>query len=83
METTRLSRSGRVTIPRRMLKALGWQPGTELAIEVIEAGIALRPTAGFRPTTVAEVYGCLSYAGATRSLGDMTEGIRKGAKARP
>jgi hypothetical protein len=64
------------------LKELGWKPGLELAIEAIEAGITLRPTDGFKPATIAEVYGCLSYTGATRSLEHMAEGIRKGASGR-
>jgi AbrB family looped-hinge helix DNA binding protein len=83
METTRLSNKGQVVIPHRVREEFGWEPGVEFEVEAIEGGITLRAINTFRPTTVAEVFGCLSYKGPKKSLKDMEEGIRKGAKARP
>lgn len=82
METTRLSPKGQVVIPHRIREQFGWDPGIEFAVEMIDGGIALRPVRELAPTTVEEVYGCLLYKGPRRSLQDMEEGIRKGAKER-
>ena len=82
METTRLSPKGQVVIPHRIRKQFGWDPGVEFAVETIDGGIALRPIRELPPTTVEEVYGCLPYRGPRKSLGDMAEGIRKGARER-
>lgn len=83
MEKTRLSHKGQVVIPHRVREEFGWRPGVEFAVEPIEGGIALRPIKMFKPTTVDEVFGCLKYKGPKKSLKDMEEGIRKGARERP
>lgn len=83
MEKTRLSHKGQVVIPHRVREEFGWEPGVEFAVEAIEGGIALRPIKAFKPTTVDEVFGCLHYKGPKKSLKDMEEGIRKGARERP
>lgn len=80
MEKTRLSRKGQVVIPKKIRTQFGWEPGMEFAVEQIEGGIALRPIKSFAPTTVDEAFGCLHYRGPRKSLEDMEEGIRKGAK---
>lgn len=80
MEKTRLSHKGQVVVPHKIREQFGWQPGLEFAVEPIEGGIALRPITAFTPTTIAEVYGCLDYEGPRKSLNDMEEGIRKGAR---
>ena len=82
METTRLSPKGQVVIPHRIREQFGWDPGVEFAVETIDGGIALRPIRELAPTTVEEVYGCLPYQGPRKSLMDMAEGIRKGARDR-
>lgn len=83
METTRLSQKGQVVIPQRIREQLGWNSGVEFAVELVEGGITLRPIKVFKPTTVDEAFGCLHYKGPKKSLKDMEEGIRKGAKERP
>jgi AbrB family looped-hinge helix DNA binding protein len=82
MEMTKLSHKGQVVIPHRIREAFGWESGVEFAVETIEGGIALRPLKAFAPTTIKEAFGCLQYQGARKSLKDMEEGIRKGAKER-
>ncbi len=80
MEVTRLSHKGQVVIPHKIRKQFGWEPGVEFTVEQIEDGIALRPIKPLAPTTIEEVFGCLSYQGPKKSLKDMEEGIRKGAR---
>lgn len=82
MEKTKLSRKGQVVIPHRIREELGWEPGVEFAVEPFEDGVALRPLKAFVPTAIDEVFGCLPYRGAKKSLKDMEEGIRKGARKR-
>jgi len=82
METTRLSHKGQVVIPHRIREEFGWEPGIEFSVEPIEGGVALRPIKELTPTTIEEVYGCLHYPGSRKSLQDMEEGIRKGARER-
>jgi AbrB family looped-hinge helix DNA binding protein len=80
MEKTRLSHKGQIVIPKKIRAQFGWEPGVEFAVEQIEGGIALRPIKPFEPTTINEVFGCLHYQGPRKSLRDMEEGIRKGAR---
>ncbi|NKB68161.1 MAG: AbrB/MazE/SpoVT family DNA-binding domain-containing protein [Candidatus Latescibacteria bacterium] len=80
MDTTKLSNNGRVVIPQRIREQYGWEAGTEFIVEGIEGGIALQPVKKIKPTTIDEVYGCLPYQGPRKSLADMEEGIRKGAR---
>ena len=82
METTRLSPKGQIVIPHRIRKQYGWDAGVEFAVEAIDGGIALRPIKESTPTTIEEVYGCLPYQGPRKSLQDMEEGIRTGARER-
>lgn len=82
METTRLSHKGQVVIPYRIREQFGWKPGVEFTVEGFEGGIALRPVRELEPTTTEEVYGCLHYQGSRKSLQDMEEGVRKGARER-
>ena len=82
METTRLSPKGQIVIPHRIREQFGWDPGIEFTVEEIDGGIALRPIRELTPTTIEEVYGCLPYQGPGKSLQDMEEGIRKGARER-
>ena len=52
------------------------------AVEPLDDGIALRPLNTFPPTATEGVFGCLPYRGDRKSLDDMGEGIRKGARKR-
>ena len=82
METTRPSPRGQIVIPHRIRQQYGWDPGVEFAVEMIDGGIALRPLKELPPTAIEEVYGCLPYRGSRKSLQDMEEGVRKGARER-
>lgn len=82
MESTRLSNKGQIVIPHRIRRRFGWDAGLEFTVEPIEGGIALRPVAKPRTTSIDEVYGCLLYRGARKSLKEMAEAIEQGARER-
>ena len=65
-----------------MRQEQGWKPGVAFAVEPLDDGIALRPLNTFPPTATEGVFGCLPYRGDRKSLDDMGEGIRKGARKR-
>jgi AbrB family looped-hinge helix DNA binding protein len=78
--TTKLSSKGQVIIPRQVRAAHSWEIGQEL--EVIDAGdgVLLKPKKPFPETTLADVVASLGYRGEKRTLADMDEAIRKGAR---
>ncbi len=80
MEITHLSSKGQVVIPQSIREAHQWQPGLEFNVIDTEQGVLLMPRLPFKPTSVKEVVGCLNYKGPKKSLNDMKEGIKKGAK---
>ena len=64
MNTTRVSRTGQVVIPRSIRENLRWGAGQELIIIQVEGGILLKPQNPFPPSQLEDVAGCLAYAGA-------------------
>ena len=76
METTRLSSKGQVVLPKSVREAHGWAPGTEFDVELTPDGVRLRARSPFPRTELGDVFGSASYAGPTRSLEEMDEGIR-------
>ena len=71
MPLTRMSSKGQVVIPRAIRAAHAWEPGVEFEVEDRMDGVFLRPRAGFPPTEIAEVVGCVGYVGPRRSLAEM------------
>ena len=80
METTRLSSKGQIIIPQTIRDAHRWQPGLEFYVIDTEQGLLLTPHMPFKPTSIEDVFGCVNYKGAKKSLKDMELGIEKGAK---
>lgn len=80
MSQTILSSKGQIIIPKPIRNAHHWKPGQRL--EVIESGngVLLRPVDPFPATTLADVTTCLHYQGEPKSLTDMEEAVRQGAK---
>lgn len=76
METTKLSSKGQVVLPKSVRDEHGWAPGTEFEVESTSDGVRLRAKAPFARTKLAQVFGSVAYAGPSKSLGDMDEGIR-------
>ena len=80
--TTTVSTKGQVILPSAICRALGWGPGTRLAVETTSGGVLLKPAPGFPETRPDEVFGRLACNGAPRSLSEMEAGIVAEAKRR-
>ena len=80
--TTTLSTKGQVILPKPIRDALGWDAGARLAVERTSEGVLLKPVAGFRETAPEEVFGCLAFDGAPKSLAEMEAGVMTEARRR-
>lgn len=80
METTKLSSKGQVIIPKAVRTARQWDSGLELMVIEVEDGILLKPKAPFEGTTLADVAGCLKYAGAAKTQGEIEAAMKKAAR---
>lgn len=80
MPTTVLSSKGQIIIPKPIRNARHWVPGQRLEVIDTEEGILLKPAMPFQQTSLDEVASCLKYQGKAKSIKDMEEAIRKGAK---
>lgn len=69
--TITLSAKGRVVLPKPIRDTLGWDAGTRLAVELTSDGVLLKHVPGFPETDPEEVFGCLPYDGAPKSLQEM------------
>lgn len=78
MNTTRISRTGQVTIPRSIRENLGWKAGQELIIIQVEKGVLLKPKNPFPPSQLEDVAGSLAYAGAPVTTEEMDMAVGKG-----
>lgn len=80
MLTTKLSSKGQVIIPKEIRNRHHWEPGQELQAIDTDDGILLRLASPFPETTLKEVASCLSYSGKPKTLDEMEEAIKKGAR---
>jgi len=71
MQLTKMSSKGQAVIPSAIRTAHAWGPSVEFEVEDRTEGVFLRPRAGFAPTEIAEVVGCVGYDGPRRSLAEM------------
>jgi len=75
-----LSSKGQITIPKALRLAHNWQRGQIFQIIAIAGGILLKPAPINKEMSLDQVVGCLPYHGQTKTLGEMEEAIRRGAK---
>ncbi len=80
--TTIVSTKGQVILPKGVRERRHWGAGTRLVVEETEDGVLLRAAPTFPPTRPEDVFGCLDYAGAPKTLEDMDAGIMAEAKRR-
>ena len=80
--TTTLSTKGQVIVPKPIRDALGWDPGVRLAVERTSEWVLLKPVPGFPETDPEEVFGCLPFDGAPKSLAEMEAGVMAEARRR-
>ena len=69
-----LSTTGQVILPKPIRDALGWDAGARLVVERTSEGVLLRPLSSFAETNPDEVFGCLPFDGAPKSLAEMEAG---------
>ncbi len=82
LSTATLATRGRVTLPKPVRDALGWDAGTRLAVELTSDGVLLKPVSSFAKTDPEEVFGCLAFDGAPKSLTEMETGVMTEARRR-
>jgi AbrB family looped-hinge helix DNA binding protein len=80
MQTTKLSSKGQVIIPKELRTRRRWEPGQELQTIETDEGVLLKPVSAFPETSLREVTSCLPYSGKAKSLKEMKEAIKKGAR---
>lgn len=80
MATTVLSSKGQIIIPKPIRDAQHWEPGQRLDVSDSGGGILLKPAKPFPETTLDQVADCLHYQGKAKTLVEMEEAIRKGAR---
>lgn len=82
METTRLSSKGQVVLPKAVREACGWQPGTELVVELTADGVTLRTRKPFPASRHEQVFGRLRHVGPPVSLEEMDAAVARRFAAR-
>jgi AbrB family looped-hinge helix DNA binding protein len=81
MQTTKLSSKGQVIIPKSLRTRHHWEPGQELQAIDTDDGVLLTPASPFPETSLQEVASCLPFSGRPRSIEEMEEAIKKGARS--
>ncbi len=80
--TTIMSRDGHISLPKDILSQHGRGAGTQLVVEDTTDGVLLRAVPLFTSTRLDDVFGCLAYKGAAKSVPDMDAGIAAGMHRR-
>lgn len=80
MQHTSLSSKGQIVIPKAIREQHGWNEGTKFKIEETYDGILISPIKRHKPLRAEDVAGCLNYNGPAKTLKDMEDAIKTGAK---
>jgi AbrB family looped-hinge helix DNA binding protein len=75
MQTTKLSSKGQVVIPKSLLTAHRWKPGTEFIVEERGDGVLLRPRHRKGTTRLEDLVGCVNYKGPRKTIREMDEAV--------
>jgi AbrB family looped-hinge helix DNA binding protein len=78
----RVSSKGQLVLPASIRRARGLSAGSEVEIEEVPGGILLRLIRGPAEVSLDDLLGCTGYRGPRKTLKDMEEAIRKGARGR-
>lgn len=78
----RVSSKGQLVLPKEIREARGLGPGSEVDIQEVPGGILLKLVRSPEQTSVEDLLGCTGYRGPRKTLKDMEEAIREGARAR-
>ena len=77
-----VSKEGHIVLPSAIYDAMGWVPGTRLAIEYQCGGLLLKQTSAFAPFAIDTLFGSLRHAGPALSVEDMHAAIVREAADR-
>lgn len=78
----RVSSKGQLVLPKEIRESRGLGPGSEVDIEEVPGGVLLKLVRGPTQVSPEELLGCTGYRGRKKTLQDMQEAIRQGARAR-
>jgi AbrB family looped-hinge helix DNA binding protein len=74
-QITKLSPKGQVVIPKSLLTAHRWKPGTEFIVEERGEDILLRPKHRKGNTRLEDLVGCVNYKGPPKTIKEMDEAV--------
>ena len=80
MQTTVLSTKGQLIIPKDIRIRHGWREGTKLEVEDRGDAVLIRAHVDVPRTTLADVLGCLRYAGPAKTLEEMERAVARVAR---
>ena len=80
--TTTVSTKGQVILPKAIRQTLRWEAGTRLVVENTPEGVLLKPAPVFAETRGEDVFGCLAWDGAPKTLEEMEAGVLAEARRR-
>ena len=78
----RVSSKGQLVLPTEIRRRRGIEAGSEVEIEEVPEGVLLRLVRGPVAASLDDLVGCTGYKGPKKTLHDMEEAIREGARAR-
>lgn len=78
--TTTVSTKGQVVLPKAIRRLRRWGAGTRLVMENTPEGVLLKSAPLFPATKPGDVFACLPYRGAPKTLKDMEAGIAAEAR---
>jgi AbrB family looped-hinge helix DNA binding protein len=78
----RVSSKGQLVLPAEVRHRRGIEAGSEVEIEEVPGGVLLRLVRGPIAASLDDLLGCTGYTGPKKTLQDMEEAIRQGARAR-
>ena len=73
--TTVVSTKGQVILPKAIRDRYHLDAGTRLTVETTQHGILLKPAPSFAPTRMENVFGCLPWHGAPKTIEEMDASI--------
>ena len=79
---TRVSTKGQVVLPRAVRDQPGFQPGSELEVNVAEGVVTLTPVQPHRSYSLDDLIGIAGYSGPPISIEDMERAIEDEVHAR-
>lgn len=81
MKHIKLNVKGQLVIPKSLREQYGWEPGTELVLRPLAAGVMLQKVSP-RTGDIRDLAGILKYDGPPKTLQDMDDAITEEVKAR-